>query len=166
MMRFLVTVTGHREYWMYHNEINTGVVGIRDAVRICDPWTRACWYIPSQLEYVTWRQETIGQKHISLTASEVFSVFVWHNLPVRKQQQQQVFYFVLLKMWFSPGLTGTCAPLALTPCAVIEYGRLALFLNVITIFSPTSALIIGPTKKKIAHVVFSIFLDKHDMESN
>lgn len=41
-----------------------------------------------------------------------------------------------------------CAPLAFTPCAVIEYGLLALFLNVITICSPTSALMMGPVAGK------------------
>lgn len=41
-----------------------------------------------------------------------------------------------------------CAPLAFTPCAVIEYGLLALFLKVTTICSPTSALMMGPVAGK------------------
>lgn len=149
IMCFHVTVTVYREYRMYLNEINTGVVCIRDAVRIWDAWTRAYRYIPRQLKYVTWRQETTEQKHINPTAhSHTQDTISWLNVLLRKHQQQHAFYLFSIQIWFSPGLTGTCAPLALTPCALIEYGRLALFLNVITIISPTSALIIGPTEEK------------------
>jgi len=50
-----------------------------------------------------------------------------------------------------------CAPLAFTPCALIEYGLLALFLKVITICSPTSALIIGPTGEEKICVFYCRF---------
>lgn len=66
-----------------------------------------------------------------------------------------------------------CALPAFTPCALIEYSRLALFLNVITICSPTSALIIGPTGERKTHVSvdifmnrFSLFLIKNNTESS
>lgn len=69
-------------------------------------------------------------------------------------------FYARLKIHFSPGLTGMCPPLPLTPCVVIEYGRVALFLNIITICSPTSALIIGPTGENKTHVIFILLLVK------
>lgn len=58
-----------------------------------------------------------------------------------------------------------CAPLAFTPCAVIEYGLLALFLNVITICSPASALIMGPMQVKTKKTALSGFNKQQNTES-
>ena len=79
---------------MYLYEIDGGVVGVRDAVRVRDPRTGAFRNIPRQLEYVAWRRMNKKKKkqqtNINPTASGKVPV-VWKH----QQQQQQLCVFVI-----------------------------------------------------------------------